>query len=583
MREPSEGAGVPAAKCVSEAPSSRYVCHTRTAVRCERIARSTSFFRSFMKYVLPSVLVLSSFVIAACSADDPPAAVPVAVPTATATATNPPVDPPPPSVPVVEWGKCKINSEGEVYQVDCASVDMPARRTVAGSGTIPVAVYRVKSAKRPATRQLWMLNGGPGGSGAEIVSAGDLVARSFKEAVDVYLVDHRGTGESSFMECPTAEETSTATQEFGQRCSDELRAALGDKADGFSTTEAASDVRDLIKAMRAPDQKVILYGVSYGSYWAHRFLQLPDIQIDGVITEGNCLGSTCGFDTPQQFRMDEVMKNVLEACKEDEDCTAHLGADPWQFATDTLALLANGHCSAAKFTERPLGDVVFEIGPIWPQGTLPLLYRLNRCNAGDVVALDEFQTKLAEITGGGLHVRRMPRLGPPPKVDEDHVASGVLGAHVIASELISRPAPSKNDLAALVPNLLFKADPDVGNELYDGWKPYPRDAYVGDWAKNVTAPWLVLQGDFDFQTVHSLTVEAMKHITAPKMQYVRVPGGNHSVVFDEQTCALQMMEAFVESPTAKVDTSCMATFAAKRTKLDPDFVAYFIGSGDGWD
>lgn len=541
-----------------------------------------------MKYVLPSVLVLSSLVIAACSADDPPGVVPAPVPTTSppttpVPTTTPTSNPPPPSAPVVEWGTCEIKSEGEVYDVGCASVDMPARRDVAGSGTIPVAVYRVRSPKRPATKQVWMLNGGPGGSGAEIVSAGDLVVRSFKESVDVYLVDHRGTGESSFMGCPTAEATSDTTQAFGQACSDEVRAALGDKADGFSTTESASDVRDLMKAMRAPNQKVILYGISYGSYWAHRFLQLPDIQIDGVITEGNCLGPTCGFDTPQQFRMDEVMKNVLEACKEDEACTARLGPDPWQLATDTIALLESGHCSAAKLTERPLGDIVFELGPLWPQGTLPLLYRLNRCNAGDVEALDHFQAKLAEITGQGLHVRPRPRLGAPPEVDEDHVVSGVLGAHVIASELISRPAPSKDDLAALVPNLLFKADPDVGNELYDGWKPYPRDAYVGGWAKNVTAPWLVLQGDFDFQTVHSLSVEAMKHIDVPKLQVVRVPGGNHTVVFDGQTCGLQMMEAFVADPTAKVDTSCMATFAAKRTKLDPDYVAYFFGSGDGWD
>lgn len=526
-----------------------------------------------------ALATLMPLAVAACSAatdEVPPRASADAGAEASTEAAAPPTEP-----PGVQWGTCVVPSDGEVYDADCATIDMPARRSVAGSGTVPVALYRVRSPKQPATKQLWMLNGGPGGSGAQIVPYGDMLARSFSEGVDVYFVDHRGTGESSFMECPKAELTADATADFGKRCSDEVRAVLGDKADGFSTTESASDVRDLIKMMRAPNQKVIVYGVSYGSYWAHRLMQLPDVAVDGVVTEGNCLGDTCGFDTPQQFRMDEVMKNVLDACKEDAACTAHLGADPWQFAKDTIALLAGGHCSAAKFAARPLGDVVFEIGPMWPQGTLPLLYRLNRCNASDVVALDKFQKKLAEMTGEGFSMKRRARIGAPPKVDESHAESGVLGAHVIASELISRPAPSKADLALRVGALTFKADPDVGNEVYDGWKPYPRDAYVGKWA-TTSVPWLVLQGDFDFQTVYSLSQEALKHITADKLQFVRVPGGNHSVVFDDQTCARQMMEAFVANPAAKVDASCTATFAAKRAALDPDYVTYFMGTNDPW-
>ena len=492
--------------------------------------------------------------------------------------------PQPPTGLVVNWGACDIPSGDVLYPAECASVDMPARRDVAGSGTVSVAVYRLKSPKQPAAGQLWMLNGGPGGSGAELAPYGDIIARTFAQGLDIYLVDHRGTGESSFMDCPVAMSTAESMKEFGKLCSAETRVELGDKADGFSTTESAHDVRELIDAVVRPDQKVFVYGVSYGSYWAHRLLQLPGVKVDAVVTEGNCLSSTCSFNKPQTFAMDEVMKTVLDACKEDVECTEHLGNDPWQFAKDTLALLANGHCSEAKFTEYPPADMMFAMGPIWAPGTLPILYRLNRCNANDVVALNRVEKKLVEVSPFGMHAgpRLTPAWGATPKPDAAKMTSPILGMHVIASEMVSRPAPTKAQLDAQLGSLIFKANTDLEYDAYDSWQVYPRNEYVDTWMKR-DVPWLVLQGDFDFQTVYSLTQEALKHVQDPSLQFVRVDSGNHSVVFGDDTCPRDIMQAFLANPTAKVDASCVAGLKAKATKLDPDYVKYFFGSGTGWD
>ncbi len=44
---------------------------------------------------------------------------------------------------------------------------------------------------------------------------------------------------------------------------------------GFRTTEAAYDVIDFMKTMKAVGQtEIILYGVSYGTYLVNRILQL---------------------------------------------------------------------------------------------------------------------------------------------------------------------------------------------------------------------------------------------------------------------------------------------------------------------
>lgn len=495
--------------------------------------------------------------------------------------------PEPPVLEEVSWGACDIPYGESIYPAECAFVDMPARRDVAGSGTIPVAVYRLKAPKQPAAGQLWMLNGGPGGSGAELAPYGDIFARTFAQGLDVYLVDHRGTGESSFMACPVATRNAATMREFGKQCSAELRETLGDKADGFSTTESAHDVRELIDATVKPGQKVFVYGVSYGSYWTHRLLQLPGLHVDAVVTEGNCLSSTCSFDKPQTFAMAEVMKNILDACKLDEECTARLGSDPWQFAKDTVALLSSGHCSEAAFSAYPPADMFLSVGPIWAQGVLPLLYRLNRCNANDVVMLDRFEKKVAAASGLGIRRRpllspRIPSIGTTPKPDDDAMSSAILGMHIIASELLSRPVPTKAQLDAQASSLIFKANTDLEYDAYDAWQTYPRDAYVGGWMKR-DVPWLMLQGDFDFQTVYSLSQESLKHVQDPSLQFVRVQSGNHSVVFGDDTCPRDIMQAFLENPTAKVDTSCLAALEKKSTKLDPDYVAYFFGSGTGWD
>lgn len=530
----------------------------------------------------PSLVACASSLLLACSGavvDDPG---PATAPTTTTTPTDPPPVVPPPVKPTIVWVACKIPGYRGDVPAECATVDLPARRdgTVTDK-TVPIAVYRLRGRKQPAAAQMWMLNGGPGGAGFSLGPYAEVVADGFATGIDVYMVDHRGTGESEFLACPKSERSATTSADFSKKCSVEIRELLGaDVVDGFSTTESARDVRDLIAATVAPEQKVFLYGGSYGSYWAHRFLQLPDTKVDAVVTDGNCFSSTCSFDTPQSFGMDEAVGFMLEVCKSTPSCSQKLGPDPAATLRATLAKLAAGHCARTKLSALAPADLVLSIGPMWPQGIFPTFYRLDRCSDADVVVLDELADKLREVSQRGPVPT--PRFGPVPNPQERNAMSTALFIHVASSELISRPAPSRDALAAKAASLTLKPGEDsLDLSYFDAWQPYPRDAFVDGWVKR-DVPWLVMQGTFDFQTVYSLSQAALPQIQDPSLQFVRVGGGGHGVVFESQ-CSLQILQAFLENPRAKVDASCTKDVEAASLEQESRYTQYFFGKADAWE
>lgn len=528
-----------------------------------------------MKLSLLFAFGLTTAVLAGCGG----AEVDTNVPSAPDPST--PNDTPASSTPfTVEWGSCEIPGRAGSIEVECATVDAPARRGIADSGTTPVAVYRMKSRKQPATAQLWMLNGGPGGAGFSLAPFAQMVG-TFDQAIDVYMVDHRGTGASEFLECPVAVNTSRTMKEYAERCSKEIRKVYGARVDGFSTTESAADVRDLIASTATPEQKVFVYGGSYGSYWAHRFLQLPDVRVDAVVTDGNCISETCTFDTPQAFGVDEAMKFVLDVCKDTPECAAKLGADPWSFAVATVEKLKSGHCSQAKLATYAPSDVMHIMGVYWPAGIPPLLYRLDRCSPADVDALETLESNLQQIFGARLP-SVIPDLGTLPKPTRENAYSQTLQLHVVASEMISRPAPSQASLIEKASTLVFAPNPESLDLSYaDAWQGYPRDELVGKWVEK-DVPWLMMQGTFDFQTVFSLSQRALERLKDPSLQFVRIDGGGHGVAFDS-ACSVGILESFLANPHAKVDTSCVPSLKTDALAIAPQYPQFFFGTDDAWE
>ncbi len=528
----------------------------------------------------PAVTCLA--LLTACSgASDPPIETPTPQTAAEEPgATTEPEQPAPRPEITLTWAACVIPYQGERIPADCATVDFPARRSAPNDGTLGVAVYRL-AAKRPATKQLWMLNGGPGGAGFELAPYA-LYAQQIQDDVDVYLVDHRGTGESTFLACDEVEEAGER-HAYARACSASLRKQHGGNLDGFTATESANDVKELIAKVKNPAQKVFVYGGSYGSYWAHRLLQLPDVQLDGVVTDGNCLGATCTFDTPQAFGVDEVMQNIADVCKDQPACLSRIGGDPWTFARGVAAKLNAGHCSQSYVGSVAPAHLVQYVGMLSPAAVLPLLKKIDRCNAADVTAIDDLVARLFQVFGGMSVIKSgMPMLGPTPRPSEARSTSNALYHHVVASELVSRPPPSVAALQAKNQALFFRADP----ETYDlshhaAWSVHPADSLRSGWVSR-DVPWLVMQGTFDFQTLPSWSQAALPKIADPSLQFVRVDGGGHGVVF-ASACSLEILGRFMEDPKAKVDARCTSEIKDAALDTTDPYVEYLFDGADPWN
>jgi len=124
--------------------------------------------------------------------------------------------------------------------------------------------------QQPILRQMWMLQGGPGGMGK---FDGDLLMLIDLDPNGLYCTtDYRGVGRSSELECTDKTQIDC---EVLPLCEEEIkkRYILSD----FYTEHAANDVIALVQLVNrtyAPNAEVSLYGVSYGTFWLQKIMQI---------------------------------------------------------------------------------------------------------------------------------------------------------------------------------------------------------------------------------------------------------------------------------------------------------------------
>ena len=96
-------------------------------------------------------------------------------------------------------------------KITCANVSVPLDWTDEISNDINLFIWKISSPLGNATKQLWILQGGPGKVSLQITtkmlgdSGGEMIqtAPQFYEGLgldyDLYFPDHRGTGLSSYI------------------------------------------------------------------------------------------------------------------------------------------------------------------------------------------------------------------------------------------------------------------------------------------------------------------------------------------------------------------------------------------------
>ncbi|KAJ0399653.1 hypothetical protein P43SY_005259 [Pythium insidiosum] len=157
------------------------------------------------------------------------------------------------------------------------------------------------------------------------------------DTVDMYTIDHRGTGRSEFLQCEAAQAmtggspngVNLATEELGN-CLQDLNVKYDGKAAAFSVTSAALDIQTVIETFM-PEHKVFLHGASYGTFLSQRVMQLQIPQIVGYIFDGVDIMMT--KNDPIEWSISHwnqailpPSRRLLESCFDDEACPIHFNS-----------------------------------------------------------------------------------------------------------------------------------------------------------------------------------------------------------------------------------------------------------------
>ncbi|MDP2437099.1 MAG: hypothetical protein Q8P67_15230 [archaeon] len=181
------------------------------------------------------------------------------------------------------------------------------------SPTMPLFVKHFPSVDRAADRRVFIIPGGPGESGADVKNVAAFFLSVFPpNSIEVYLVDHRGTGRSSNLAC--------LSDPSAGICPDDLSARYGQDLMYYTTEFAARDYQTVINLVKTelPHQETLLYSGSYGTYLHNRILTLDD-----TIADANILDSPATYPfvfIERDQAADITGKCFLSRCRSDPDC-----------------------------------------------------------------------------------------------------------------------------------------------------------------------------------------------------------------------------------------------------------------------
>jgi pimeloyl-ACP methyl ester carboxylesterase len=294
-----------------------------------------------------------------------------------------------------------------------------------------------------------------------------------------------------------------------------VKAEWGDRLAYFSTTQAAHDLAFAIDRTRRPGQQTFVYGISYGSFWAHRYAVLHPEQSAGVVLDGPVQPEATLEDYDTWF--EPVGRAVFEdMCPTVPRCAAALGDDPWAFFERTYASLAAGHCRSLG-VDLATWRIVFAIFLMdhnlrdW----LPaLIVRLDRCAGADQQAI---ATLFGNLFGRGGDT--LPR------------TSRVTQVHVLLSENWPRTPVDTARVDAARETAHFFQDALVGPfTLQDTWPRYAADPLADAYAPP-ELPVLTMAGRYDPAAPPARVATGYSdRLTGPHQTYVEMPYGAHGVL-----------------------------------------------------
>jgi pimeloyl-ACP methyl ester carboxylesterase len=440
-------------------------------------------------------------------------------------------------------------------QAKCTRLTVPENRTNPNGKNIQlhIAVLRARTGA-PAPDPLFFIAGGPGQAATEAYLEEAPAFERIRQQRDIVLVDQRGTGQSSPLDCPPSLDSNSnpSPVEIAEQVRACLKQLPGDPR--FYTTSVA--VKDLDAVRQALGyQQINLYGISYGTRVALEYLRefpqrVRSVVLDGVVPADWDMGMDVSWDAQQ------ALERIFARCAQVPACHKAFPKLPATF--HSLQQTLERH--PQKITLRD------------PLTGAPLTQTLDWDAVTGAVRFMSYASETAALLPLLIHQAAVQHDFAPLMANalfftnqiNDDIALG-MNAAVLCTEDV----PFYRHTAAAEKKM---ADTYVGSspvtQLVETCKQWPRGIMPADFKQTVVSnkPVLLLSGEDDPITPPENAVHAAQ--TLSDSLSIVVPGQGHGNAF--RGCLPKLMAEFMQQASVKgLDTACV-----KNIQPFPFFVGF---------
>lgn len=460
------------------------------------------------------------------------------------------------SAPPLQWSECRLEHPLGLnsVQAQCSRMSVPENRDDPASPRIELKIARVAALnRRKLASPLFLLAGGPGQSAiAMYVSVAPAFARINRNH-DIVLLDQRGTGSSSPMQCIFPQDWSDQanTPAAIRAATTDCLRTLGNRV-RFYTTAAA--VQDLEEARRALDyERIDLYGASYGTRVAQEYMRGYGAHVEAVVLDGvTDPQRPIGPDTPLDG--ERALQAIIARCAGNVDCARAYPqlAREWsalklRFGSTQVPIELSDPSNASRmpltFNRSVLGAALRLLSYSGTQASmLPLL--IHRASQGDLAPLAAQAVMTARQVG-------------------DQLAIGMQNT-VVCSEDWPLIQTMHLDRGALAKTYQGTDQLDGLKEICSLWPRGPVSATLHAHLRS-DVPTLLLSGEADPVTPPDAALRAARGLT--RHRHLILPGEGHGQL--ATACVPRLMADFLDSAQpAEIDATCL-----KRHRPTPFFIA----------
>ncbi|MEO7494039.1 MAG: alpha/beta fold hydrolase [Massilia sp.] len=436
---------------------------------------------------------------------------------------------------------------GSTDALRCVKVPVALDYRRPAGATLPLHVT-VAPAFRESARPdpLFVLAGGPGQAGTDVLPALNLIFRKARATRDIVFIDQRGTGLSGKLDCASAPDDEHFSDAQADAAVKACIATLKQPLTAYNTLNAARDIEQVRLALGY--RKINLWGGSYGTRLAQTYARIYPANLRAMVLDG--------VVAPDQ---------VVPA-----------GGRDAQAALDALM----AHCAADAPCKKAYPNLRAEFTGIIGQlahADLPLTLPDPRTAASLSLAMtsDRFIGTVHNILYSQLDSRRLPFLihsasqGRWEPFIARRNASGDFAADGATSIILHLAVVCAEDYPRLTAQLL--ADDTAGSFL--GAAQVQRLASLCKATavtpvalaapSRIDTPALLLSGALDPVTPPRRAQAAGKFM--PRAQQLVVKNAGHGV--SQLGCAPRLIREFLDRPEAPVAADCLKEIPAPTFQL----------------